>query len=86
MLYTTLDISGATLQEYKVSEYKSKVFGFCEIQACEFGVVFSSGFVIRFSGLYLIVKIAEVVGFFVVAMYLGGPFLTSFVPVDAFVF
>jgi len=48
-------------------------------------MIFSGGFVVCFSGLYLIVKIAEVVGFFV-AVYLCGPFLTSFVPVDAFVF
>ncbi len=52
---------------------------------CEVAVVFSGGNVVCFGGLYLIVKVAEVV-FFVVAMYLCGPFFTSFVPVDAFVF
>jgi len=36
-------------------------------------------------GVYLIVEVTEVVGF-VVAGYLGGPFFTSFVPIDADVY
>ncbi len=85
MLYTTLDISGATLQEYKVSEYKSKIFSFCEIQAGEFGVVFSSRPIVRAGGFGFVGEVAEAVGFFV-GDYLCGPFFVFFVPVDAFVF
>ncbi len=56
-----------------------------EIRLGKFSVIFSSGFVISFGGFNFIAEIAEVVGF-VIAGYLGGPFLTFFVPVDAFVF
>ena len=55
-----------------------------KVQVCEFGVVFSSRPIICAGGGGFVGEVAEVV-FFVVAMYLGGPFFTSFVPVDAFV-
>ena len=48
-------------------------------------MIFSGGLVISAGGGGFVGEVAEVV-FFVVAMYLGGPFFTSFVPVDAFVF
>jgi len=56
-----------------------------EIRLGKFSVIFSSGPVVSHRGVNLIAEIAEVVGF-VVAGYLGGPFVVSFVPVDAFVF
>ena len=46
---------------------------------------FDSFFVVSFGGFGFVCEVAEVV-FFVVAMYLGGPFFLSFVPVYAFVF
>ena len=58
---------------------------FCEIQAGEITVIFSSGLVVGVGGFDFVGEVAEVV-FFVVAMYLGGPFFLSFVPVYAFVF
>ena len=58
---------------------------FCEIQAGEITMIFSGGLVISVGGGGFVCEVAEVV-FFVVAMYLGGPFFLSFVPVDAFVF
>ncbi len=48
-------------------------------------MVFSSRSIVRAGGGSFVGEVAEVV-FFVVAMYLGGPFFTSFVPVYAFVF
>ena len=48
-------------------------------------MIFSSGFVVCAGGGGFVGEVAEVV-FFVVAMYLCGPFFTSFVPVYAFVF
>ena len=48
-------------------------------------MIFSSGQVVGLRGVDLIAEVAEVVGL-VVAGYLGGPFVVSFVPVDAFVF
>ncbi len=52
---------------------------------CEFGVIFSSGFVISSGGVGFVGKVSEAIGFFV-GGYLCGPFFVSFVPVDAFVF
>ena len=48
-------------------------------------MIFSSRSIISAGGFGFVGEVAEVV-FFVVAMYLGGPFFTSLVPVDAFVF
>jgi len=48
-------------------------------------VEFNSFFVVSLGGVDFIVEVADVV-FFIVAVYLGGPFFTSFVPIDAFVF
>jgi len=56
-----------------------------EVVGGEFTVEFAGSFIIGEGGFGFVGEVAEVV-FFVVAMYLGGPFFTSFVPVYAFVF
>jgi len=56
-----------------------------EIRLGKFSVIFSSGLVIGLGGVNLIAEVAEVVSL-VVAGYLGGPFVVSLVPVDAFEF
>lgn len=50
----------------------------------EFSVVFGGGLVVGLGGGNFFGEVAEVVAF-VVGGYLGGPFLESLVPVDAFV-
>jgi len=60
--------------------------GLCrEVQMCESAVVLLSSAVVSIGGVGLMLEVAEVVGSSV-ALYLGGPFFQSFVPVDAFVF
>ena len=56
-----------------------------EIRLGKFSVIFLSGPVVGLRGVDFIAEIAEVVGL-VIAGYLGGPFVVSFVPVNAFVF
>ena len=63
--------------------YRRAFFG--KIQTREFAEEFDGGPVVGRRGVNFIDKVAEMVGF-VVAGYLGGPFVVSFVPVDAFVF
>lgn len=55
-----------------------------KVEAGELAMEFTRGFVISFGGFYLIVEVAEVVGF-VIAPYRGGPFFSPFSPADAFV-
>jgi len=56
-----------------------------KIQRSKSAVVFLCGSIIGFCSLFLIVEVAEVVGF-VVTSYRCSPFLLSFVPADAFIF
>lgn len=58
---------------------------FGKIQTREFAEQSGSSPVVGLRGVDFIAEVAEVVGF-VVAGYLGDPFVVSFVPVDAFEF